>query len=86
MRKFEYVIDGNLLYVGDDCVCIDTIKKLRVETSCVGTGKHAIHIYANNQILELYYTSSDKAHMQDICDELFLAIAEAKRENNITND
>ena len=80
MDKFKFVIDGNWLYIADDCVRLDLVKRLSVEVSCKDSSKYAIHLHTANMTLELYYTSENKEEIQDVCDELFFAIVEAKEE------
>ncbi len=80
MRKLDFTIEGNWLYIGDDAIRLDLIKKLRVENSCIDGKKYAIHLHTPNMTLELYYKSNDKSAVQDACDELQLAIIEAKNE------
>ncbi|MFQ6752403.1 MAG: hypothetical protein ACLRFL_02415 [Clostridia bacterium] len=84
MRRLDFTIESNWLYVGDDAIRLDLIKKLRVENSCLDNTKYAIHLHTDNMVLELYYTSPDKTLIQDACDELLLAIIEAKKENENT--
>ena len=78
MKEFEFTIDGNWLYVGDDAIRLDLIKKLCVENSCVDGKKYAIHLHTYNMIMELYYKSRDKIIVENACQDLLDAIQLAR--------
>ncbi len=57
-KELEFEINNGSLIVGDDNICINTIKMIAVGPSFMREGQYALQVYTTSMILELYYTGS----------------------------